>query len=82
MRRLALSAALMLGLLGAKSGKELTDPAMMANAIREAGYTCNAVKSLQPVEDSSGREYDVVCDKDIKYRIFLNEDDTVRVENR
>jgi hypothetical protein len=61
---------------------DLTDPATMANAIRQAGSECNEVKSMKKSEDpKEARVYHVVCDEGTKYRVLLQPDDTVLVEN-
>ena len=61
---------------------DVTDPAMMANAIREAGRDCNKVDSMKKSEDpNEARVYYVVCDKDKSYKVLWQPDDTVLVEN-
>lgn len=57
-----------------------TDPAMMANAIRQTGNECDEVKSMKKSEDpNDARVYYVVCDEDTKYKVLWQEDDTVLV---
>jgi hypothetical protein len=59
---------------------DLTDPAMMANALREAGRDCNEVKSMKKSEDpNEDRVYYVVCDGDKKYKVLWQLDDSVEV---
>lgn len=73
-------AALLLGALPVLA--DVTDPAMMANAIREAGRDCNKVVSMKKSEDpKEQRVYHVVCDGDNQYKVMLQEDDSVLVEN-
>ena len=73
-------AALMLG--AAPVLADVTDPAMMASAIREAGSDCNKVVSMKKSEDpKEQRVYHVVCDGDNKYKVMLRQDDSVLVEN-
>jgi hypothetical protein len=59
-----------------------TDPAMMANAIRQTGNECDEVKSMKKSENpNEARVYHVVCDEGTKYKVVWQEDDTVVVEN-
>ena len=72
--------ALVLGALPVHA--DLTDPAMMANAIREAGRDCNKVDSMKKSTDpEEARVYEVVCDGDQKYKVLLETDDEVRILN-
>ena len=59
---------------------EVTDPANMAHAIRESGRDCNEVKSMTK-DPKEARVYHVVCDDGVKYRVLLQPDDEVLVEN-
>lgn len=61
---------------------DVTDPMMMAHAIRQAGRDCNKVESMKKSEDpEEARVYYVVCDEDNKYKVLWQPDDTVLVEN-
>jgi hypothetical protein len=57
-----------------------TDPAMMANAIRDAGSECDEVKSMKQ-DPNEARVYHVVCDEGVKYKVLWQDDDTVLVYN-
>ena len=69
--------------LGAGAARaDLTDPEMMANAIREAGRDCAKVESMKKSEDpNEARVYHVVCVEGHEYKVFWNPDDTVLVES-
>jgi hypothetical protein len=81
MRRFSLVCTfLALGAVTARA--DLTDPENMAHAIRESGRDCNKVESMKKSEDpKEARVYHVVCDEDHKYKVLLQPDDEVLVEN-